>query len=118
MHLTPLSRATLSSPHAHLELCFHRLCSRPQSLICATHSKRAPFPPMTSDPHLPAPPGASLVQIYTALAYDGPKAVPSIKTGLAACLERDGFKNVAEAVGADHRAGAAVAKADKKGLMW
>lgn len=50
--------------------------------------------------------GASLVQIYTAMAYDGPKAVPEIKRQLAACLERDGFKSVAEAVGADHRKGA------------
>lgn len=47
--------------------------------------------------------GASLVQIYTALAYEGPKAVPKIKQELAACLERDGFTSVQEAVGANHR---------------
>lgn len=59
--------------------------------------------------------GASLVQLYTALAYEGPVAVPNIKAGLAACLERDGFKSVAEAVGADHRPPKGAAK---KGLLW
>ncbi|KAL2632325.1 hypothetical protein R1flu_017011 [Riccia fluitans] len=47
--------------------------------------------------------GASLVQLYTAFAYEGPSLIPSIKAELAACLERDGFKSVAEAVGADFR---------------
>jgi len=46
--------------------------------------------------------GASLVQIYTAMAYD-PKALPDIKQGLAECLRRDGFKSVADAVGVDHK---------------
>lgn len=46
--------------------------------------------------------GASLVQLYTAFAYEGPSLVPRIKRELAECLVRDGFKNVAEAVGADH----------------
>ncbi|OSX69573.1 hypothetical protein BU14_1383s0001 [Porphyra umbilicalis] len=47
--------------------------------------------------------GASLVAMYTALAYRGPAVVADVKRGLADCLDRDGFKNVAEAVGADHR---------------
>lgn len=47
--------------------------------------------------------GASLVQLYTALAYEGPGLVPRIKTELAALLRRDGFDGVAAAVGADHR---------------
>lgn len=51
--------------------------------------------------------GASLVQLYTALAYGGPALVRAIKDELAACLARDGFAGVAEAVGADHRTGAA-----------
>ncbi|GAX80868.1 hypothetical protein CEUSTIGMA_g8303.t1 [Chlamydomonas eustigma] len=67
--------------------------------------------------------GASLVQIYTALAYEGPKAVPDIKEGLAACLKRDGFKSVAEAVGADHKSLESRLHSDlkssgKKGLLW
>ncbi|XP_024383741.1 dihydroorotate dehydrogenase (quinone), mitochondrial [Physcomitrium patens] len=47
--------------------------------------------------------GASLVQLYTAFAYEGPSILPRIKSELAACLERDGFKSLREAVGADHR---------------
>lgn len=44
-----------------------------------------------------------MVELYTALAYEGPAIVPSIKQQLAECLARDGFSSVAEAVGADHR---------------
>lgn len=43
--------------------------------------------------------GASLVQLYTALIYEGPGLVRRIKTELAALLARDGFASVAEAVG-------------------
>lgn len=46
--------------------------------------------------------GASLVQLYTALAYQGPWLIPRIKRELATLLEEDGFGSVAEAVGADH----------------
>nr|GEW01119.1 dihydroorotate dehydrogenase (quinone), mitochondrial [Tanacetum cinerariifolium] len=45
--------------------------------------------------------GATLVQIYSAFAYGGPALIPQIKTELAHCLERDGFKSIYEAVGAD-----------------
>ena len=47
--------------------------------------------------------GASLVQLYTALVYQGPGLVAEIKSGLAVLLRRDGFSQVSEAVGADHR---------------
>ena len=47
--------------------------------------------------------GASLVQIYTVLAYQGPGLVTRIKAGLAALLRRDGYASLAEAVGADRR---------------
>ncbi|HZF36179.1 MAG TPA: quinone-dependent dihydroorotate dehydrogenase [Candidatus Angelobacter sp.] len=47
--------------------------------------------------------GASLVQLYTALIYHGPRLVGRIKRDLAACLRADGFATVAAAVGADHR---------------
>jgi dihydroorotate dehydrogenase len=47
--------------------------------------------------------GASLVQLYTALIYQGPALVRRIKADLAAALGRDGFANIAEAVGADHQ---------------
>lgn len=48
--------------------------------------------------------GASLVQLYTALIYHGPMLVQRIKRDLALLVKRDGFANVAQAVGADHRA--------------
>ncbi len=47
--------------------------------------------------------GASLVQLYTALVYQGPGLVTRIKSGLAELLRRDGFTSLAQAVGADHR---------------
>jgi dihydroorotate dehydrogenase len=43
--------------------------------------------------------GASLVQLYTALVYQGPGLVARIKQDLAALLARDGFASVADAVG-------------------
>jgi dihydroorotate dehydrogenase len=45
--------------------------------------------------------GASLVQLYTALVYEGPALVGRIIRDLAALLLRDGFAHVADAVGVD-----------------
>ncbi len=45
--------------------------------------------------------GASLVQIHTAFAYEGPSLIPRIKRELAAALRKKGFRSVAEAVGVD-----------------
>lgn len=45
--------------------------------------------------------GASLVQLYTALAYRGPALVGAIRRDLAALLRADGFTSPDEAVGAD-----------------
>ncbi|MDB5560004.1 MAG: Dihydroorotate oxidase [Enterovirga sp.] len=47
--------------------------------------------------------GASLVQLYSALVFEGPGLVQRIKVELAALLRRDGVASVAEAVGSDHR---------------
>jgi dihydroorotate dehydrogenase len=47
--------------------------------------------------------GASLVQLYTALAFHGPGLVTRIKRELLACLVRDGFADVGAAVGAGVR---------------
>ncbi|KAM1033207.1 hypothetical protein TB2_036229 [Malus domestica] len=47
--------------------------------------------------------GATLVQLYTAFAYGGPALIPQIKAELSECLERDGYKSISEAVGADCR---------------
>ncbi len=51
--------------------------------------------------------GATLVQVYTGLVYGGPAFVKELNEGLAALLARDGFRSIGDAVGADHRHGAA-----------
>jgi len=43
--------------------------------------------------------GASLVQLYTAMIYEGPGIARRIADGLAERLERHGFASIAEAVG-------------------
>lgn len=43
--------------------------------------------------------GASLVQLYTALIYQGPVLITRILEGLARLVKRDGFQHVSEAVG-------------------
>jgi dihydroorotate dehydrogenase len=45
--------------------------------------------------------GASLVQLYSALVYEGFGLVPRIQQELAGLLRRDGFKNIKEAIGID-----------------
>lgn len=47
--------------------------------------------------------GASLVQLYSALVFQGLGLVGRIKSELAALLRKDGFATVANAVGADRR---------------
>ncbi|XGW03614.1 hypothetical protein V3C99_015081 [Haemonchus contortus] len=47
--------------------------------------------------------GATVVQLYSALAFHGFPVIGKVKRELAELLKRDGFKNVSEAVGADHR---------------
>ena len=46
--------------------------------------------------------GASLVQLYTAMVYEGPGLPARILRGLPGYLEADGFQRIAEAVGAGH----------------
>ncbi|WP_428682525.1 quinone-dependent dihydroorotate dehydrogenase [Reyranella sp.] len=45
--------------------------------------------------------GATLVQLYSAMVYEGPPLIRRIKDELAALLARDGFASVAHAVGVD-----------------
>jgi dihydroorotate dehydrogenase len=47
--------------------------------------------------------GATLVQLYTALIYEGPGVVARIVRGLGARLAADGFSTLSEAIGADVR---------------
>ncbi|PIN94385.1 hypothetical protein AB205_0221730, partial [Aquarana catesbeiana] len=47
--------------------------------------------------------GASLIQLYTALTYQGPPVVGKVTRELEQLLIEQGFSSVSEAVGADHR---------------
>ena len=47
--------------------------------------------------------GATLVQLYSAMVYEGPPLIRRIKDELAALLARDGFTAVTDAIGADLR---------------
>lgn len=47
--------------------------------------------------------GASLVQLYTALVYEGPRLISRIKNDLAALLAADGFTSLGDAIGSEHR---------------
>lgn len=47
--------------------------------------------------------GASLVQLYSALVYQGPALVRMITGELKTLLRRDGFANIAEAVGTERQ---------------
>lgn len=45
--------------------------------------------------------GASLVQLYSAMVYEGPGIAKAINAGLLALMRRDGFASIAEAVGSE-----------------
>ena len=45
--------------------------------------------------------GASMVELYTGLIYEGPALVATIKAGLADLLQRGGFRSISEVVGID-----------------
>lgn len=47
--------------------------------------------------------GASLVQMITGMIYEGPQCMSEINQGLVQLLKKDGFNNIHEAIGADHR---------------
>ncbi len=47
--------------------------------------------------------GATLVQLYTGMIYQGPGVVRSIKRGLVELLRRDGYQEIGQAVGADRQ---------------
>ncbi|MDG2243543.1 MAG: quinone-dependent dihydroorotate dehydrogenase [Rhodospirillaceae bacterium] len=49
--------------------------------------------------------GAILVQLYSSLVFEGPALIGKIKADLRRLLRADGYKSIAEAVGADHRTG-------------
>lgn len=45
--------------------------------------------------------GASLVQLYSAMVYEGPGLGAAVARGLEALMRRDGFASIAEAVGSE-----------------
>tara|TARA_Y100000389_G_scaffold96558_1_gene93217 strand:- start:99 stop:1136 length:1038 start_codon:yes stop_codon:yes gene_type:complete len=45
--------------------------------------------------------GASLIQLYTGLVYNGPNLIKDINEDLSSLIERDGYSNISEAVGAE-----------------
>jgi dihydroorotate dehydrogenase len=45
--------------------------------------------------------GASLVQLYSALVYKGPRLADAIRRDLVLRLKADGFRSISEAVGTD-----------------
>jgi len=47
--------------------------------------------------------GASLVQLYSALVYQGFDLVRDINAGILAEMDRLGINSITEMVGADHR---------------
>ena len=54
--------------------------------------------------------GATLVQVYTALIYEGPGLVKTIKQGLCELARRDGFAKVSDAIGVDVQAAPAASR--------
>lgn len=85
----------------------------PGATSCSSLPPRAPACPCPTA-RCAGPPcaqaGASLVELYSAFAFEGPRLVPRVKAELAALLERDGYACVADAVGADHKQAAQAAK--------
>jgi dihydroorotate dehydrogenase len=47
--------------------------------------------------------GASLLQVYSLLIYEGPALIERINRGLIKLIKADGFDNIASAVGADRK---------------
>lgn len=48
--------------------------------------------------------GASLVQIYSAMTFEGPTVISKINSELIQLLKQEGFASVADAIGADLKA--------------
>ncbi len=47
--------------------------------------------------------GASLIQLITGMIFQGPQLISEINIGLVKMLERDGYKNISEAVGVNSK---------------
>lgn len=47
--------------------------------------------------------GATLIQIYSMLIYNGPKMIKEINSGLIELLKADGYTHISQVIGADWR---------------
>ncbi len=47
--------------------------------------------------------GASLIQVFTSLIFEGPSLIKNINNGLIQLLKKDGFENISQAIGADRK---------------
>lgn len=47
--------------------------------------------------------GASLIQLITGMIFEGPQVISQINQGLAQLLKKDGYTNISQAMGAEHR---------------
>jgi dihydroorotate dehydrogenase len=102
----------LTSPHRHEAggLSGRPMFARSTQLLAAVHVATQGRLPLiglggvasAADAYAKIRAGATLVQLYTALVYAGPRLVQDITDGLADLLRRDGFARVGDAVGADH----------------
>ena len=89
-----LSGAPLMAPSTALLRRFHEAAGGRLALIGVGGVGRG------ADAYAKIRAGAAAVQLYSALAFEGPTLVGAIKRDLAARLRADGFASVEEAVGA------------------
>lgn len=103
--------ASLKSPHAHQSggLSGAPLLAPSTAILKATRARVGTKLVLVgvggvrsgADAYAKIRAGASLVQLYTALAYEGPSLVARIKHELLALMNRDGVAKITDAVGAD-----------------
>ncbi len=108
---TTLARDGLRSSHATEAggLSGAPLRDRAQTVLAAVARRTAGRVPLVGVGGLSTPgdvyarirAGARLVQVYTALVYEGPSLLTRLAEGLDDLLARDGFAHVEDAVGAD-----------------
>ena len=108
---TTLARDGLRSPHAAEPggLSGAPLLARSTAVLARLHALTQGRLPLigaggvasAADAYAKIRAGASAVQLYSALVYDGLGLVPRLLAELDALLARDGFATVAEAVGRD-----------------
>jgi len=89
-----LSGAPLMTPSTRVLGAFHAAAKGRLTLIGAGGIASG------ADAYAKIRAGASAVQLYSALVYEGPGLVPRVARELALRLKADGFASVAEAVGA------------------